>query len=63
MLSDLITIYIFDEDDFSGEIVNDNLETTPTGYKEIKVKIDEKKILNEINKTLLLLLKNEAVSV
>ncbi len=61
MLSDLITIYIFDDEDFSGEIVNDNPE--PTGYKEMKVKIDEKKILNEINKTLLLLLKNEAVSV
>ena len=58
MLSDLITIYIFDYDDFSGEIIDENPE-----YKEIKVKIDEKKILNEINKTLLLLLKNEAVSV
>lgn len=57
MLSDLITIYIFDEDDFSGEIV----EYEPM-YKEMKVKIDEKKILNEINKTLLILLKNEVVS-
>ena len=58
MLSDLITIYIFDDDEFSGEIIDENPK-----YKEIKVKIDEKKILNEINKTLLLLLKNEAVSV
>lgn len=68
MLSDLITIYIFDDDEFSGEIVDDN----PTynvildprhQIREMKVKIDEEKILNEINKKLLLLIKNEAVSV
>ena len=75
MLSDLITIYIFDDDEFSGEIVVDN-PTSPkdwTTYNrildprhqitEMKVKIDEEKILNEINKKLLLLIKNEAVSV
>ena len=75
MLSDLITIYIFDDDEFSGEIVIDN-PTSPkdwttynitrcpkSGIREMKVKIDEEKILNEINKKLLLLIKNEAVSV
>ena len=61
MLSDLITIYIFDDDEFSGEIVVDN--PTYTRISEMKVKIDEEKILNEINKKLLLLIKNEAVSV
>jgi hypothetical protein len=68
MLSDLITIYIFDDDEFSGEIVVDNPTYTITrrpksGISEMKVKIDEEKILNEINKKLLLLIKNEAVSV
>ena len=68
MLSALITIYIFDDDEFSGEIVDDNptynviLEPRHQ-ISEIKVKIDEEKILNEINKKLLLLIKNEAVSV
>ena len=68
MLSDLITIYIFDDDEFSGEIVIDN-PTSPKDWttynviREMKVKIDEEKILNEINKKLLLLIKNEAVSV
>ena len=68
MLSDLITIYIFDDDEFSGEIVVDN-PTSPKDWatynsiSEMKVKIDEEKILNEINKKLLLLIKNEAVSV
>ena len=73
MLSDLITIYIFEDD--AGEIIDDN-PTSPkdwTTYNRIldprhqitekKVKIDEEKILNEINKKLLLLIKNEAVSV
>ena len=68
MLSDLITIYIFDDDEFSGEIVVDNPTrskdwTTYNVIREMKVKIDEEKILNEINKKLLLLIKNEAVSV
>lgn len=68
MLSDLITIYIFDDDEFSGEIVVDNPTspkdwTTYTRIREMKVKIDEEKILNEINKKLLLIIKNEAVSV
>ncbi len=92
MLSALITIYIFDDDEFSGEIVDDN-PTSPKDWStynvildprhqildpiatkslrekhrhqitEMKVKIDEEKILNEINKKLLLLIKNEAVSV
>ena len=68
MLSDLITIYIFDDDEFSGEIVVDN-PTSPKDWttynviREMKVKIDEEKILNEINKKLLLIIKNEAVSV
>ena len=68
MLSDLITIYIFDDDEFSGEIVIDN-PTSPKDWttynviREMKVKIDEEKILNEINKKLLLIIKNEAVSV
>lgn len=75
MLSALITIYIFDDDEFSGEIVDDN-PTSPKDWstynvildtrhqiREMKVKIDEEKILNEINKKLLLLIKNEAVSV
>ena len=34
-----------------------------SGIREMKVKIDEEKILNEINKKLLLLIKNEVVSV
>ena len=55
-LSDLMTIYIFDDDE--GEIVDDNPK-----YTKIEVKINKKKILNEINKTLLILLKNEVVSV
>jgi hypothetical protein len=68
MLSDLITIYIFDDDEFSGEIVVDNPTnpkdwTTYNVIREMKVKIDEEKILNEINKKLLLIIKNEAVSV
>lgn len=66
MLSDLITIYIFDDDEFSGEIVVDNPTSPKDWYnriREMKVKIDEEKILNEINKKLLLLIKNEAVSV
>ena len=68
MLSDLITIYIFDDDEFSGEIVIDNptyniTRCPKSGISEMKVKIDEEKILNEINKKLLLLIKNEAVSV
>ena len=68
MLSDLITIYIFDDDEFSGEIVVDNPTrpkdwTTYNVIREMKVKIDEEKILNEINKKLLLLIKNEVVSV
>lgn len=58
MLSDLITIYIFEDDDDEGEIVQCNKK-----YEEMKVKINEKKILNEINKTLLLLIKNEVVFV
>ena len=88
MLSDLITIYIFDDDEFSGVIVNptspkDEISRISHWYKsildpialkdvsekhshqitEMKVKIDEEKILNEINKKLLLIIKNEAVSV
>jgi hypothetical protein len=55
-LSDLMTIYIFDDDE--GEIVDDNPK-----YTKIEVKINKKKILNEINKTLLILLKNEVVSI
>jgi|LauGreSuBDMM15SN_2_FD.fasta_scaffold88825_2 hypothetical protein len=49
-LSDIMTIYIFDDD------AGDN-------YSEMKVKINEEKILNEINKRLLLIIKNEVVSV
>jgi len=56
MLSDLITIYIFDDDEFSGECYDYN----PI-YNEMKVKIDEEKILNEINKKLLLLIKGVSV--
>jgi hypothetical protein len=66
MLSDLITIYIFDDDEFSGVIVNPTYNRNwcdGSGISEMKVKIDEEKILNEINKKLLLLIKNEAVSV
>lgn len=55
-LSDLMTIYIFEDD--AGEIVDENPK-----YTKIEVKINKKKILNEINKTLLILLKNEVVSV
>jgi hypothetical protein len=47
-LSDIMTIYIFDDD------AGDN-------YNEMKVKIDEEKILNEINKKLLLLIKGSAI--
>jgi len=54
MLSDLITIYIFDDD--AGEYYDYN----PI-YNEMKVKIDEEKILNEINKKLLLLIKGSAI--
>ena len=56
MLSDLITIYIFDDDEFSGEYYDYNHI-----YNEMKVKIDEEKILNEINKKLLLLIKGSAI--
>ena len=56
MLSALITIYIFDDDEFSGEYYDYN----PI-YNEMKVKIDEEKILNEINKKLLLLIKGPAI--
>jgi hypothetical protein len=55
-LSDIMTIFIFDDD--AGEFYDDN----PI-YTEMKIKIDEEKILNEINKKLLLLIKNEVVSV
>jgi hypothetical protein len=47
MLSE-VTVYVFDNND---------------KHKKIKVKINKKKILNEINKRLLLLIKNEAVSI
>lgn len=63
MLSDLITIYIFDDE---GEIIDDtyNIPLCPkSGISEMKVEIDEEKILNEINKILLILIQNEAFSV
>jgi len=53
-LSDIMTIYIFDDD--AGEFYDDS----PI-YSEMKVKINEEKILNEINKKLLLLIKGAAV--
>lgn len=53
-LSDIMTIFIFDDD--AGEFYDDN----PI-YTEMKIKIDEEKILNEINKKLLLLIKGAAV--
>jgi hypothetical protein len=60
MLSDTTFIYVFedDRDSFSEK----NKDEIPK-YTKIKVNINKKKILNEINKSLLLLIKNEAVSV
>jgi hypothetical protein len=47
-----------DEDVFKGKIKDEKPK-----YTKIEVKINKKKILNEINKTLLILLKNEVVSI
>ena len=60
MLSNIQYIYVFedDEDVFKGKIKDEKPK-----YTKIEVKINKKKILNEINKTLLMLLKNEVVSV
>jgi len=52
MLSE-VTVYVFEDCDEKSRNI-------PT---KIKVKINKKKILNEINKRLLLLIKNEVVSV
>jgi len=62
MLSNITLSYLYIFEDEEDTFIGGNKEDNPK-YTKIKVKINKKKILNEINKRLLLLIKNEAVSV